>query len=159
MTTSTAPFPLPRKLEPDLARLRAYWDGLKRGEADIPFADDVNLSAIPPFAGRLILIEVFDKPLRFRLGMLGEDLKERHGGDIVGKFLDDIDARAPLQYLSSQSSATVESRAATYYRAGPAKRGGAANGYARLLLPMWGDGRIGMLFGGVPGGSPWSRRT
>jgi hypothetical protein len=149
MTTSTAPFSLPRKLEPDLARVRAYWDGLKRGEADMPFGDDVSLSAIPAPAGRLILIEVFDKPVRFRLGMLGEELKARHGGDIVGKFLDEIDARLPLQYLSSQSSATVESRAATYYRHGSAKRGGSANAYARLLLPMWGDGRIGMLLGGV----------
>jgi hypothetical protein len=152
MTTSTAPFPLPRRLEPDLARLRAYWDGLKRGEADMPFADDVNPSAIPALAGRLILIEVFDKPMRFRLGMLGEELKQRHGGDIVGEFLDEIDARPPLQYLSSQSSATVESRAATYYRHGSASRGGAADAYARLLLPLWGDRRIGMLLGGVAWG-------
>lgn len=149
MTTSTAPFPLPRRLEPDLARLRAYWDGLKRGDAQMPFWDDLNLSAMPDLAGRLMLVEAFDKPLRFRLGMLGDELKERHGGDIVGKFLDESDARAPLQYLSSQASATVESRAATYYRHGSASRGGAANGYARLLLPMWGDGRIGMLLGGV----------
>jgi hypothetical protein len=152
MTRSVAPFSLPRKLEPDLARLRAYWDGLKRGDADMPFADDVNLSAIPVLAGRLMLIEVFDKPVRFRLGMLGEELKERHGGDIVGKFLDEIDARLPLQYLSSQASAAVESRAATYYRHGPARRGGSANAYSRLLLPMWGGGRIGMLLGGVAWG-------
>jgi hypothetical protein len=149
MTTATAPFSLPRKLEPDLARLRAYWDGLKRGQADIPFGDDVNLSAMPDLAGRLMLVDVFDKPVRFRLGMLGEELKQRHGGDVVGKFLDEIDARSPLQYLSAQASATVESRAATYYRHGSAKRGGPANAYSRLLLPMWGGGRIGMLLGGV----------
>ena len=36
MNTSTALFALPRELEPDLVRL-AYWEGLKRGEADMPF--------------------------------------------------------------------------------------------------------------------------
>jgi hypothetical protein len=152
MTTSVVPFSLPRKLEPDLARLRAYWDGLKRGDADMPFADDVNLSAIPVLAGRLMLIEVFNKPVRFRLAMLGEELKERHGGDIVGKFLDEIDARLPLQYLSSQASATIESRSITYYLHGSDKRGTSADAYSRLLLPMWGDGRIGMLLGGVSSG-------
>ena len=114
MNTLTAPFSLPRKLEPDLVRVRSYWDGLKRGDADMPFWDDVNLSSLPDLSGRLMLIEVFDKPVRFRLEMLGEELKE-YGRDVVGKFLDEIDARPPLQYLNSQSSAAVESRAPTYY--------------------------------------------
>ena len=153
MNTST-PFALPRKLEPDLARVREYWEGLKRGDADVPFWDDVNLSTVPTLSGRLMLIEVFDKPVRFRLGMLGEELKERHGGDVLGKFLDEIDVRAPLQYLNSQSSAAVESCAPAYYRHGLARRSGSrtTDAYSRLLLPMWGDGRIGMLLGGVAWG-------
>jgi hypothetical protein len=43
---STAPFLLPEKLEPGLARVRAYWEGLKRGAADIPFGDDLNITAM-----------------------------------------------------------------------------------------------------------------
>ena len=57
---STAPFSLPEKLEPGLARVRAYWEGLKRGAADMPFADDVNITAMPDMSGRLMSIEVFD---------------------------------------------------------------------------------------------------
>jgi hypothetical protein len=151
MTTSTAPFSLPRKLEPDLARLRAYWDGLNRGDADMPFWDDVNLSMLPDLAGRLMLIEVFDRPVRFRLGMVGEEIKQQYGKNVVGKFLDEIDIHSPLQYLSSQASAALENRAPTHYRHDSSKRSssGATAGYSRLLLPMWGDGRIGMLLGGV----------
>jgi hypothetical protein len=151
MATSTAPFSLPRKLEPDLAQIRAYWEGLKRGEADMPFWDDVNLSMMPDLAGRLMLIEVFEKPVRFRLGMLGEEVIERYGKNVVGKFLDEIDMHPPLQYLSSQSSAALESRGPTYYRHTSTKRGSSSTtaGYSRLLLPMWGGGRIGMLLGGV----------
>lgn len=151
---ATAPFSLPRKLEPDLARIRAYWEGLKRGDADMPFSDDVNLSTLPDLSDRLMLIEVFDQPVRFRLGMLGEEIKAQRDGNVVGKFLDEIDARPPLHYLHAQCSAAVEGRAPTYYRHGSTKRSRAstADAYSRLLLPMWGDGRIGMLLAGVAWG-------
>ena len=91
---STAPFSLPEKLEPGLVRVRAYWEGLKRGAADIPFGDDLNITAMPDMAGRLMLIEVFDKPVRFRLGMLGEQIEGRKCDDAVGKFLDEIEVHA-----------------------------------------------------------------
>jgi hypothetical protein len=149
---STAPFSLPEKLEPGLARVRAYWQGLKRGEADMPFGDDLNINAMPDMTGRLMLIEVFDKPIRFRLGMLGEQIKGRKSDDAAGKFLDEIEAHAPLQYLNSQASATIESRAPTHYRHGGGRndeQGSLPNGYARILLPLWGNGRIGMLLGAV----------
>ena len=115
----------------------------------MPFWDDANLSSLPDLSGRLMLVDVFDKPVRFRLEMLGEQLQQQHGGDVVGKFLDEIDARRPLHYLNSQSSATVESRSPTYYKDAGAKGAGARGqrGYSRLLLPMWGNGQIGTLLG------------
>ena len=151
-STAPAPFSLPEKLEPGLARVRAYWEGLKRGAADIPFGDDLNITAMPDMAGRLMLIEVFDKPVRFRLGMLGEQIEGRKCDDAVGKFLDEIEVHAPLQYLNSQASATIESRAPTHYRHGGGRHRrdrSPLDGYARILLPLWGNGRIGMLLGAV----------
>ena len=35
-------FLLPERLEPDLERVHAYWNGLRRGANDIPFWDDVS---------------------------------------------------------------------------------------------------------------------
>jgi hypothetical protein len=117
----------------------------------MPFWDDINLSSLPDLSGRLMLIDVSDRPVRFRIGMLGEELKDQYGGDILGKFLDEFDARPPWQYLTSQSSAAIESRAPTYYRHGLIRRTGArgTDTYSRLLLPLWGNGRIGMLLGAV----------
>jgi hypothetical protein len=88
-----------------------------------------------------MMVEATDKPVRFRIafGLVGADIKQHYGHDLSGKFLDEIDIAAPLQFLQSQLSATVESRAPTYYR------GGDGAGYSRLVLPLWGDGRIGML--------------
>jgi hypothetical protein len=194
MRRSTVPYSVPSKLEAGLARVRAYWEGLKRGDAGIPFWDDVNLAALPDLSHRVMLIEVFDKPLRFRFGIVGEELKERYGADVVGRFSDEIEIHHPFQYLNSQALATVESRAPTYYRHEAyrheaTKRGSsraadpfqylnsqglatiesraptyyrhevaehgssrATEGYSRLILPMWGDGRIGMLLGAVAWG-------
>jgi hypothetical protein len=138
---SNGPYALPHTLERDLARVYTFWEGLKRHEAEMPFWDDVKISALPDLAGRLMMIEATDKPVRFRIafGLVGADIKQHYGHDLSGKFLDEIDAAAPLQFLVSQCCATVESRAPTYYR------NDGAEGYSRLVLPLWGDSRIGML--------------
>jgi hypothetical protein len=139
--TSTGPYAPPHTLERNLARVHAFWDGLKRHEAEMPFWDDVKISALPDLAGRVMMVEATNKPVRFRIafGLVGADNKQHYGHDLSGKFLDEIDAAAPLQFLVSQCSATVESRAPTYYR------NDGAGGYSRLVLPLWGDGRVGML--------------
>jgi hypothetical protein len=138
---SNGPYAVPHRLERDLARVHTFWVELKRHEAKMPFWDDVKISALPDLAGCLMMVEATNKPVRFRIafGLIGADIKQHYGHDLSGKFLDEIDAAAPLQFLVSQCSATVESRAPTYYRNDDAE------GYSRLVLPLWGDGRIGML--------------
>lgn len=151
MKSPIAPYSVPRKLEPGLARVLAYWQGLKRGENEMPFWDDVNLSMLPDLSDRLMLIVVSNRPVRFRFTVVGKAIRARYDGDLDSKFLDEIDVCDPLQYLHSQSSATVERRAPTYYRSAPTQRddGRSVEGYSRLLLPMWGDGHIGMLLGAI----------
>ncbi len=137
---SDAPYRLPHSLERDLARVYAFWQELKRHEAEMPFWDDVKISALPDLAARLMMIEASEKPVRFRIasGLVGADIKQHYGHDLSGKFLDEIDPTAPLQFLLSQCSATAEGRVPTYHSAG-------AGGYSRLVLPLWGEGRVGML--------------
>ena len=123
MKASNGPYAIPHSLERDLARVHAFWEDLKRHEAEMPFRDDVKISALPELAGRLMTVEATDKRVQFRIafGLVGADIKHHHEHDLSGKFLDEIDA------------------AATYYR------NDGAEGYSRLVLPLWGDGRIGML--------------
>ncbi len=150
MQMTNEPYPVPRKLESGLAPVLAFWQGLRRREAEIPFWDDIDISALPDVSGRLMLLEASDQPVRFRcgFGVVGEEIKRQYGGDLASKFLDEIEVRHPLQFLISQSSATIESRRPTYYRHALAKKGGSSHverEYARLVLPMWGNGHIGML--------------
>ena len=148
MIKARRPFQLPAKPEAGLARLLAYWRRLERGEAEMPFWDDVKLSALPKtLARKIVLMDVLPSPMRFRFafGGVGEDVIRAYGGDLSGKFLDEIEPRSPLQLLHSQCSAAVEVRAPAYYRHAAVRR---KDAYARLILPMWGNGRVSMLLGG-----------
>jgi hypothetical protein len=148
LSTARKPFQLPAKLEPGLARLFAYWRKLERAEAEMPFWDDVKLSALPKtLARKIVLMDVLASPVRFRfaLGGVGEDILRDYGSELSGKFVDEIEPRSPLQLVLSQCSAVVEVRTPAYYRHASGRR---KDAYARLILPMWGDGRVGMLLGG-----------
>jgi hypothetical protein len=151
MKKALAPYSVPRKLPAALARLRAYWEGLKRGDASMPFWDDVEPAALPDLAGQLMLIKAFERPRRFQFSMIGKDIQERYDGDLMGAFSDEIELRYPFEYFNSQCFATVETRAATLYRhvLADADALRQAQEYSRLLLPMWGEGHVGMLLGAV----------
>ncbi len=153
MTSDGGTYLLPDRLDPDLNRVHAYWNGLKRGENDIPFWDDVKFSMRARLARDVMLIEVFENPLRFRFELVGDDIAKLYGAAIAGKFSDEIDLHAPLDELDDQCRATVERRAPTHFRHGAAgEPQPAISEYARLIVPLWGNGRVEMLIGAVAGG-------
>lgn len=141
MTRIPPPFAVPRRLGSDISRVRDYWNSLKRGENTVPFADDVALSALAGIEGRLLLVDVFEKPQRFRLAVVGQDIRDWFGADMMGKFTDELDAKGLLKFFAAQASATVETAESTYYR----------DGFARLLLPLWGGGHVSQLLGVITG--------
>jgi hypothetical protein len=144
---SSSPFAPPAKLPPGLGRVRDYWESLKRGETSMPFWDDVKLSSLPDLSDRLLLVDAFENPHRFRLNSVGAQIRRSYGTDLADKFIDEIAQKGPFELLAAQASATIETKAPTLYAAPAASTG--HQGYARLLLPMWGEGRIGMLLGAV----------
>jgi hypothetical protein len=153
MTRAVNTFLVPDTLEPDLNRVRAYWDGLKRGGNDIPFWDDVKFSLRARLAREAVLMEVFENPQRFRFDIVGEDVVRRYGKIITGMFSDEIDARVPLDEFTTQCRATVEGRVPTYYRKAPSGKPEQNGGYSRLILPLWGNGRIEMLLAAIDPGT------
>jgi len=111
---------------------------LCRGQADIPFADDVKLSTLQDADVDLMIIDVFERPVRFRIMIAGRHIAGEYGQLVEGLFVDEILPQAPLDYLLSQCSATVERKAPTFY-------GGKDQSPSRLMLPLWGDGHINSL--------------
>jgi hypothetical protein len=139
--TTQHPFALPKALSPDLCRVLDDWRGLLRGEAEMPFADDLKLTDLPDLAPNLFVIDVFDRPERFRVALVGEGLQAH---DLRGRFLDEVPPGWPFQYLRAQCAATVEAGAPTFFHAELAVRP-----YSRLILPLWGEGRISTLLGAI----------
>lgn len=109
----------------------------------MPFWDDLVLGDMGDLQGDAFTLEVFDKPERFRFGLMGKDLEACCVGEVEGLFLGEDRLSEPFGFLLSQASATVESAAPTLYRSEGEMP------YARLLLPMWGEGRVGLLLGVV----------
>jgi hypothetical protein len=149
MSKSKRPFALPAKLPSDLERVRKYWESLKRGENNIPFWDDVNLASLQDVADRLLLVDAFENPQRFRFNSAGERIQKRYGDGLAGKFADEIAAKAPFEFFTAQADATIEAKAPTFFAAGAAKGSGANGDYARVFFPLWGRGRIEMLLGAI----------
>jgi hypothetical protein len=148
MSTATTPFAVPTPMASELIRVMDYWKGLLRGDATMPFWDDVKLGSLPDLVDRLILIDAFDSPQRFRLNTIGRAIAAQYGANVIGKFIDEIDIKAPFEYLTAQASATIEGRGPTFYASGSSQ----GSSYARLLLPMWGNGRIEMMLGAIVAG-------
>jgi hypothetical protein len=146
MSTNDNPYPVPEEMTPVLRRVYAYWDGLRRGENEMPFWDDLKLSALPDLSDRLLLIDVFEKPERFRFNTVGEMYLNPGGTSVIHQFADEISLPNHLKYFRSQASATVESCEPTFYRHIGAKSRGS---FSRLLMPMWGNGYIGKLLGAL----------
>jgi hypothetical protein len=148
MTSSPLRFELPAKLPPGLTRVRDYWESLKRGENDMPFWDDVKLSSLPDLSDCLMLIDAFENPHRFRLNSVAAQIRRSYGADLADKFVDEIAQKGPFEFLAAQASVTVKSKGPTLFT-GQAGSGSGHHNYARLLLPMWGEGHIGMLLGAI----------
>jgi hypothetical protein len=144
MNAGPLSYALPQTVAPDLARVKAFWENLKRGEADIPFADDLDLSKLQELATGIVLVAVFDDPLRFRFEWLGQAVEQRYGAPLKGEFSDEVEPRPPLEDFTGQASATVARRVPTFFEG----TDGSA-GYSRVLLPTWGDGHVAMLLGAI----------
>jgi hypothetical protein len=137
---NAASFTVPANIERNVARVVSYWEGLRRGDNKVPFGDDVNLSALADLADDAMLLDAFDNPLRFRVAIVGKHIEAKYGRPFIGKFLDEMEPRTPFEELDAQCHVAVAGAAPTYFRSNDA-----GGGYSRLVLPLWGEGRVSML--------------
>jgi len=139
-------FSVPGELDETLTQVLTYWNGLKRGNAEVPFADDVKLGDIWKLSNKIALVHVLASG-RLRFDVAGRQLVRSYGSDLAGRIADELPVRPPLDDFLSQCRATIDARAPSFYRHEPAVDGHGA--YGRILLPLWADGRIAALLGAV----------
>ena len=61
-----------------------------------------------------MLIDVFERPQRFRFNSVGKRIQQSYDGDLAGKFVDEINPNNPLEFFTAQASATIEANAPTF---------------------------------------------
>jgi hypothetical protein len=150
MTQTLSPFSIVRPLASKLDAVLSYWQNLRRGEAEIPFSDDLSMPSVKQLCSDVFLLDVFAAPERFRLSTAEIGLAKETQDQILGRFIDEVDLPDPFDLLRAQSSATVEEMRPTVYRHERTSIDG--EGYERLLLPTWGEGRVLTLLGAVQRG-------
>jgi hypothetical protein len=146
MTHHHSPFSIDQPLSPSLDRVLEYWRGLLRGEATIPFSDDVNMAKVEALTDEAFVLGVFEKPQRFRLELAHTRQALQIETTLMGRFIDEVDLPNPMEFLKAQASATVENMAPSFYEHRPRH---ADRAYGRLLLPAWGEGHVSLLLGAV----------
>ena len=141
-------YPLPERLQPRLAELEGYWDSIKRGFGIMPYWDDLDMTKLAALRNQVMLFDVMEGQPRFRFNLVGASIAEAYGESLDGRFADEVPPTSPFHELSEQCRATVTESAPTYFRFAPAE----GEPYARLLLPLWGNGYIQMLIGAIESG-------
>ena len=142
VTMRSAPFGVPDHIAPQLETLRRYWSALRRAQNPLPFADDLNVDRLAQFAPRLFLLDVRERPQRFRFDIVGTEIEKRYQEDLGDRFLDELGERTPLEYLDSQCCAVMQSKTPTWFA-----WQSAGCDYERLLLPLWGNGYVSSILG------------
>jgi len=149
MGRSTSPFAVPHSVAGGLRQALDSWRALRRGQAKVPFADDLDLAAIERENDDVFVLGVFERPIRFRFDIVSLPHFAAAGHDLGDRFLDEIGEPAPLALARAQADATVELGEPTFYQR-PEEAG--VRGYVRLMLPFWGEGHIKLVLGVVARG-------
>lgn len=145
-TIARTPLAITGPLSARLGEVHDYWRRLLRGEATIPFTDDVDPNLFGGICPDIFLVGVFERPRRFRLDFARMPEAPQVERQYLGRFLDEFDAPTPLEFILAQAAAAAEGPSPTIYQHRPRRRGRA---YDRLLLPAWGEGRVSLLIGAV----------
>ena len=149
LSIRSVPFALPHVINPGLETLRRYWVALRREQNVLPFADDLNVDQLSQFASRLMVLEVRERPQRFRVDIVGTEIEKRFGEDLADRFIDEVPEHSPLEYLDSQCCAVMQSQTPTWFAWQSANCG-----YERLLLPLWGNGYVSTILGAYAWSAP-----
>jgi hypothetical protein len=129
--------------DPLLRRLYDYWLQ-KKGARVAPPRADIAPDEIPDLLPWVYLVEIVGERLRLRL--VGTSIAAEFGGEITGKYLDEIglaEAQAPALREYRQSAREIVPVASKWNYA---KEDGRALDYERIILPLSSDGKTVNMF-------------
>jgi hypothetical protein len=141
-----------RVIEPrhsTLRRLCQYWLE-KKAERLAPPRQDIDLSHLGDLLPHVFLLEVEYRPLRFRFRLVGAEIVERFGGDVTGRYIDEIEFSYRAPSVAAYYAAVVTTREPSCHNVHYTTGSGRHLVYERVILPLSSDGEtVDMLLGGI----------
>ena len=123
---------------PRLKTLHTFWD-LTRGSRRYPARADFAFKDLRQWLGHIALIEVAQKPLRFRIRLLGTHLVEYAGRDHTGQWLDECVAPEQVDDALEPFIACVKAGAPVFRISRYVNPRASKSVLERLLLPCSSD--------------------
>ncbi len=137
--------------DPDLRLLHSYWLS-KRGSRRMPRRAEIDPVDIPTLLPLVFLVDVRQRPLRFRFRLIGTAICARWGGDATWKYLDQLDLDGEREVVLRQYAAVVETGKPRFDVEVITTDDGRDVRYERLLLPLSEDDATpNILLGGQHG--------
>jgi hypothetical protein len=128
----------------DLRRLYLYWEQ-RRGTRSYPSRDDIDPLEFGYALGRVSLIDVLEKPLRFRYRLVSTQITLHLGYEMTGKFLDAVPEPEMRGFAESHYRRALAA-SAPLYESAEVVLDGRRWWHESLALPLSSDGQaINML--------------
>ena len=145
-------------IDPRLKTLHDYWLR-KRGPRLAPTRADMKPNELKFILAQVYLLEVVGLPHRFRFRLAGTALENEYGGQLTGKFADEIDLDGVGNLILREYESVAKEALPVATSWNYTKDDGRKLEYENLILPLSSNGRtVDMLFGAaeMKGVSPLS---
>ncbi len=133
--------------DPRLQQVYDYWLR-KRGTRLAPKREDMKPEDLKYVLPYIYILDVVGPPYRFRYRLAGTGFVEEYGGNVTGKFADEIDLDDVGNLILDEFAEVARDARPMAAKWDYTKRDGRHLNYEHLILPLSSDGKkIDMLFG------------
>lgn len=124
-----------------MRRIHDYWKS-RHHDGRLPRRDDIEPADLTDLLPNIFLVDVEEKPRRYRIRLAGSEVVACFGVDMTGKTIDEYDLADERTAILEQYDLAVETRAPIYHRHEfwTAAYEHHLN-FERLLLPLSSDGK------------------
>jgi hypothetical protein len=143
---------LERCQHPQLIALYRYWRW-KAGDRRAPSRAEIRPEEIVAILPNILLLDIVGSVPRLKYRLVGTEFVHIYGGEITGRFLDEIDFDGMGELIIADYFTVVHECRPTCTSWDFTKDDGRWLKYERLTLPLSEDGQsVNMLLAGVVGG-------
>jgi hypothetical protein len=132
-----------------LLSLLEYWMEKKAGRF-APARRDIHPEEMRELLPHVFLVDVEERPIRFRFRLVGTDIVQSFGIDLTGRYIEELDFSDRPPSMLACYAAVVTTREPSCHAVHFTRGSGRHLSYERMILPLSSDGTaVDMLLGGV----------